>query len=198
MNHKRVYRLYRNNRLSLRLREAAPQRQRCQSRTPTCGTGSEQDVVNEFCLGRLVRRSTITHADRGRCLHPRGASDRRRSGHQGRAGGRSDGTDLVDPRRAHDHSRGQWTGVHLEGSRPLGVRERRHAGLQPTDNAFVESFNGRLRDECLNAHWFLSVANARAKIEAWRRDYSESRPHTSLGWITPVEYAAAAVKIAAE
>jgi putative transposase len=69
---------------------------------------------------------------------------------------------------------------------------------KPTDNACVESFNGRLRDECLNAHWFLSLAGARAKIEAWRRDYNESRPHTSLGWLTPVEYAAAATAQAAE
>jgi putative transposase len=83
-----------------------------------------------------------------------------------------------------------------------GVREQRHARFQParrTDRqCFVESFNGRLRDECLNAHWFLWLADARAKIEAWRRDYNESRPHTSLGWLTPVEYAAAAAKIAAE
>ena len=69
---------------------------------------------------------------------------------------------------------------------------------KPTDNAFVESFNGRLRDECLNTHWFLSLADARAKIEAWRRDYNESRPHTSLGWKTPNEYAAAAARKAAE
>ena len=68
----------------------------------------------------------------------------------------------------------------------------------PTDNAFVESFNGRLCGECLNAQWFLSLAGARANIEAWRRDYNESRPHTSLGWLTPIEYAAAAAKIAAE
>ncbi len=68
---------------------------------------------------------------------------------------------------------------------------------KPTDNAFVESFNGRLRDECLNVHWFLSIADARAKIEARRRDYNESHPHTSLGWMTPVEYAAAtAIKAA--
>ena len=79
-------------------------------------------------------------------------------------------------------------GVTLDFSRPG----------KPMDNAFVESFNGRLRDECLNTHWFLSLEDARAKIEAWRRDYNESRPHTSLGWLTPVEYAAAAAKIAAE
>ena len=69
---------------------------------------------------------------------------------------------------------------------------------KPTDNAFVESFNGRLRDECLNPHWFLSLEDARAKIDAWRRDYNESRPHTSLGGLTPIEYAAAAAKIAVE
>ncbi|WP_422396736.1 integrase core domain-containing protein [Sphingomonas ginsenosidivorax] len=68
---------------------------------------------------------------------------------------------------------------------------------KPTNNAFVESFNGRLRNECLNAHWFLSMTDARAKIEV-RRDYNESRPHTSLGWMTPVEYAAAAAIKAAE
>ncbi|WP_249042107.1 integrase core domain-containing protein, partial [Sphingobium limneticum] len=73
-------------------------------------------------------------------------------------------------------------GVTLDFSRPG----------KPTDNAFVESFNGRLRDECLNTHWFLSLDDARAKIEAWRRDHNESRPHTALGWLTPNEYAASA------
>jgi putative transposase len=62
----------------------------------------------------------------------------------------------------------------------------------PTDNAFVESFNGRLRDECLNTHWFLSLNDARSKIVTWRRDYNECRPHTSLGWMTPGEFASSA------
>jgi len=44
-------------------------------------------------------------------------------------------------------------------------------------------------DECLDSHWFLSLYDARSKIEAWRRDYNESRPHTALGWLTPTEYA---------
>lgn len=73
-------------------------------------------------------------------------------------------------------------GVTLDFSRPG----------KPTDNAFVESFNGRLRNECLNTHWFLSLADARGKIEAWRRDYTECRPHTSLGWMTPAEFASSA------
>jgi len=69
---------------------------------------------------------------------------------------------------------------------------------KPTDNAFVESFNGRLRDECLNAHWFLSMTDAPAKSEAWRWDYNKSRPYTSLGWMTPVKHAAAAPAKATE
>lgn len=69
---------------------------------------------------------------------------------------------------------------------------------KPTDDAFAESFNGRLRDECPNTHCFLSFDDSRAKIEAWRRDYNKRRPHKSLGWLTSVEYAAAAAKTAAE
>lgn len=60
---------------------------------------------------------------------------------------------------------------------------------KPTDNATVESFNGRLRQECLNKHWFLSLDDARAKIEAWRWDYNENRPHSALEWATPTEFA---------
>ena len=59
-------------------------------------------------------------------------------------------------------------------------------------NGHVESFNGRLRDECLNAHWFTTLADARAKIEAWRQDYNEQRPHSALNYQTPREFAATA------
>ena len=59
---------------------------------------------------------------------------------------------------------------------------------KPTDNAFIESFNGSFRDECLNMHWFLSLDDAREKIEAWRRDYNDFRPHSSLGDMTPSEF----------
>lgn len=52
---------------------------------------------------------------------------------------------------------------------------------KPTDNAVIEAFNGRLRAECLNAHWFLSLADAREKLEAWGRDYNEERPHGAVG-----------------
>jgi putative transposase len=69
-------------------------------------------------------------------------------------------------------------GVQLDFTRPG----------KPTENAFIESFNGRLRDECMNIHQFTSIEDARAKIEAWRIDYNQHRPHSSLGHRTPNEF----------
>ena len=60
---------------------------------------------------------------------------------------------------------------------------------KPNQNAYIESFNGRLRDECLNEHWFVSLANARTIIETWRREYNEERPKKVLGGLTPTAYA---------
>jgi putative transposase len=72
-------------------------------------------------------------------------------------------------------------GVTLDFSRPG----------KPTDNAFIESFNGSFRDECLNVHWFMSLADAQEKIERWRVDYNRCRPHSALGDRTPEEFKAA-------
>ena len=60
---------------------------------------------------------------------------------------------------------------------------------RPVENAFIESFNGRLRDECLNVFSFESIGHAQAVIESWRRDYNDHRPHGALGHLTPSEYA---------
>ena len=57
---------------------------------------------------------------------------------------------------------------------------------KPTGNAFIEAFNGRLRAECLNAHWFMTLADAREKLEHWRRDYNEVRPHGAIGNKVPI------------
>ena len=54
------------------------------------------------------------------------------------------------------------------------------------DNAFIEAFNGKFRQECLRAHWFLSLADAREKMEAWRRFYNEDRPHSAIGYKVPI------------
>jgi putative transposase len=69
--------------------------------------------------------------------------------------------------------------VRIDYSRPA----------KPTDNAFIESFNGSFRDECLNAHWFESLEEAKVIVEAWRTDYNETRPHMALGNIPPAAYA---------
>jgi len=60
---------------------------------------------------------------------------------------------------------------------------------KPMQNGHIESFNGRLRDECLNASWFLNLADAKRKIETWRLDYNADRPHSSLAYRTPAEFA---------
>jgi putative transposase len=67
-------------------------------------------------------------------------------------------------------------GVTLDFSRPG----------KPTDNAFIEAFNGRFRAECLNTHWFLTLDDARSKLEDWRRYYNEERPHGSIGQRPPI------------
>ena len=60
---------------------------------------------------------------------------------------------------------------------------------KPNQNAYIESFNGRFRDECLNEHWFTSLQHARVVVETWRREYNEERPKRSLGGMTPAAYA---------
>ena len=72
-----------------------------------------------------------------------------------------------------------FNGVKLDFSRPG----------KPTDNAFIESFNGKFRQECLNQHWFLSLEDAQEQVDSWREDYNQRRPHSSLGDRTPVEFA---------
>lgn len=61
---------------------------------------------------------------------------------------------------------------------------------RPVENAYIESFNGRLRDECLNLELFMDILDARRKLEAWRLDYNENRPHSAIGNLTPAEFAA--------
>ena len=76
----------------------------------------------------------------------------------------------------------QWAylnSVKLDFSRPG----------KPTDNGLIEAFNGRLRQECLNESWFLSLEDAREKVESWRQQYNRERPHSALGNMAPLEYA---------
>jgi len=80
--------------------------------------------------------------------------------------------------------RAMLTWAHARGVRLFLIEPGK-----PNQNAYIESFNGRLRDECLNEHWFVSLAHAKTVIEAWRREYNEERPKKSLGGLTPSAYA---------
>ena len=73
-----------------------------------------------------------------------------------------------------------WNHVELDFSRPG----------KPTDNALIEAFNSRFRQECLNEHWFMSLEDAKEKIGAWRQEYNHHRPHSSLGYQSPAEFVA--------
>ena len=70
-----------------------------------------------------------------------------------------------------------------------GVKLRLIEPGKPNQNAYIESFNGRFRDECLNEHWFLNLRHARILINGWRREYNEERPKQGLGGLTPSQYA---------
>jgi putative transposase len=78
-------------------------------------------------------------------------------------------------------ARDQWTYER-------GVRLRFIQPGKPVQNAFIKSFNGKLRDECLNEHWFATIWDAREKVEAWRVEYNRERPHSSLQNMTPEQF----------
>jgi putative transposase len=82
-------------------------------------------------------------------------------------------------------------------SEERGVRLEFIQPGKPAQNAYAESFNGRLRDECLNANWFTSLSDARRKIESWRQDYNQQRPHSSLNYLPPAEFARTRAEIRA-
>ena len=75
---------------------------------------------------------------------------------------------------------------HINGNEPYSTLWTR---AHKNQNSHIESFNGRLRDECLNVTQFMSIADACAKIEVWRIDYNAHRPHSSIGNLTPIEFA---------
>jgi transposase InsO family protein len=81
-------------------------------------------------------------------------------------------------------SRAMLTWAHARGVQLFLIEPGK-----PNQNAYIESFNGRFRDECLNEHWFTSLRQAKAIIDTWRREYNEERPKKSLGGLTPAAYA---------
>ena len=194
VNHKRVYRLYTAEGLGMRRRRprrrrtAAARRERPAVQRAD-DTWAMDFVSDELFDGRRFRLLTIVDLFTRESLAIPAAQhfggDLVAATLEGlRVLGRKPRSIRVDngpefTSKALDH----WAFEHkveLDFSRPG----------KPTDNAFSESFNARLRQECLNTNWFASLAEARSVLDAWRRDYNEERPHSSLGNLAPSEFAA--------
>ena len=192
VNHKRVYRLYTLE--GLMMRPKKPRRhvtaKRRMDRMEAVGPndGWSMDFMSdELCSGQRIRLLTLVDNFTRESLAIE--VDTHLGGHrvtavlQRLSAARSlpqsirvdNGPEFIS--KALD----QWAylnGVELDFSRPG----------KPTDNAFIEAFNGRLREECLNENWFLSLEDAREKVEAWRQEYNRQRPHSSLGNLSPEEF----------
>jgi putative transposase len=193
VNHKRVYRLYTEENLTMRTkkpRRHKSSRNRVEHR-PTANANqrwSMDFMSDELLDGRRIRIFTLLDEFTRECL----------ALWVGRRFGGDDVAQILD-QVARRRGRPQairvdngpeftskrldqwayWNQVELDFIRPG----------KPTDNAYIESFNGKLRAECLNENWFLSLADAQEKLDAWRSDYNRIRPHSALGNLAPSEYA---------
>ena len=193
INHKRVYRLYKQEGLSLF--ERRPRRHRSASHRPAPRATAQINecwsmdfVSDQLYDGRKLRALTLVDVHTRECS-PIWVDQSIRGEDAVRT------LSQVQARREHRRafksitvpnlSRKYWTSGPT--NRTLNWRSRGRTN-RPT-MLLIEAFNGRLRQECLNQHWFLSLDDARAKIDAWRIAYNETRPHGSLGWATPAEYA---------
>ena len=192
LNHKKLYRLYREERLTVRKRGG--RKRALGTRAPmTVPQGRNQrwsldyasDVLTQ---GRRFRLLCVVDDFTRECLAL--VADNSLSG---RRVARE--LDRIVEMRRHPHLIVSDNGTELTSNAVLEWQQ--HTGVEwhyiapgkPMQNAFAESFIGRFRDECLNEHLFSSLAHARRIIEAWRIDYNTQRPHTSLDGLTPKEFA---------
>jgi Transposase and inactivated derivatives len=203
VNHKRVYRLYREEGLNLRLlkrsrRRLNAQRELCRSTAQKANDCWTMDFVSDALFdGRRIRALTVLDTFSRESLAIT-------------VGKSLKGEEVVRTLQAVAVHRGLPDSIYCDNgseftSKALdkwayenGVNLKFSRPGKPTDNAFIESFNGRFREECLSTHWFLSLEDAKSKIEVWRNEYNESRPHMSLGYMTPKEYSMVMSKNKAE
>ena len=196
VNHKRVYRLYCQE--GLMLRNKKPKRhvwcQRRVERPVAAGVDeswSMDFMSDELFDGRRIRLLTIVDNFTRESLAIKVAANTKVEAvvevlQRLMARRRLPRTIRVDNGPEFTSKRlDQWAylnGVELDFSR----------SGKPTDKAFIEAFNGRFRQECLNENWFLSLADAEEKVETWRRHYNGERPHSALGTLSPRQFAALA------
>lgn len=190
-NHKRTERIYREESLSLRLRSRKKRPSHLRVVQPGPCAPDEQwslDFMSDALMnGRRIRVLTLVDLWDRSC--PTLEVDVSLPGQrvvrvleklrlQGRL-----------PQRLRTDNGPEFTGKALDvWAQEHGVQLEFIRPGKPMDNGHIESFNGRLRDECLNQNAFLSLADARDTLERWRRDYNRQRPHSALGWMTPEEF----------
>ena len=194
VNHKRVYRLYRQEGLSLRLKSRKKRVSGLRGPKPVA-TRPNECWSMDFMADRLVdgrQFRVLTLVDNVSRVSPALIAAGSLTGERVVAaldelldtGQRPQMLSIDNGPEFVSKALDAWAyrhGVRLEFSRPG----------KPTDNAFIEAFNSRFRDECLNLHWFDSLEEAQATIEAWRVDYNTERPHGALGQRTPAEFSQA-------
>jgi putative transposase len=195
-NHKRVYRLYREEGLAMRIRQRRRIRWNGQEARPAAIRVNQRwsiDFVSDSVSGsRVIRILTLVDDYTRECPAMEvdtslgGLRVRRVLDRVAQQRGLPEAIVLDNGPEFRSRALTAWSeerGVRLEYIQPG----------KPVQNAYVESFNGRLRDECLNANWFTSLKDARQKIESWREDYNQQRPHSSLNYLPPVEFARTAM-----
>jgi putative transposase len=191
VNRKRTYRIYREAGLAVRRRKRkriGPFERRPLPRPTAVNLSWSMDFVSDgLCNGRKVRCLTIVDNYSREC--PAIEVDTSINGRRVAAV-----LDRLADVRGLPRSITVDHGPEFEGqvldewAYRHGVRLNFIRPGKPVENAYVESFNGRFRDECLNEHWFLSMAHAREVIERWRIEYNTERPHSSLGDVPPEEF----------
>jgi putative transposase len=199
-NHKRVYRLYREEGLAMRIRQRRRIRWNGAVVKPAASQPNERwsmDFVSD-CVsgGKVIRMLTIVDDCTRECpvievdTSLGGLRVRRVLDRMAIERGLPEAIVVDNGPEFRGRALAAWSeerGVRLEFIQPG----------KPVQNAYIESFNGRLRDECLNANWFTSLSDARRKIETWRKDYNEQRPHSSLNYLPPAEFARTATEMRA-
>ncbi|MEO1333140.1 MAG: IS3 family transposase [Myxococcota bacterium] len=193
INHKRVYRLYRQERLSVRRRKRKRVAHRSRERSVPTASAPNERWSMDFMSDQLASGQRFRTLNIG--------DDFTRESLAIEVGSSLSGAHVARVLERLVFLRGKPKSIVIDNgpeftSRALdnwaynnGVELDFIRPGTPSDNAFIESFNGKFRDECLNTHWFLSLNHARKLIEEWRRDYNNHRPHSSLGNITPREFA---------
>ena len=195
VNHKRIYRLYRAEGLVVRRRQRKRVASTSRAMPPAPRQANERwsldFMADSLASGRPFRTINIVDDYTRECLAIEVDTS-------------LPGTRVVRVLEALHRDRGTPPRIVLDNgpeltSQALDQWAAGHGLLldfiepgKPIQNAYIESFNGKFRDECLNQHWFGSLAEARAIIEAWRQDYNQQRPHSALGYATPQEVATAA------